>query len=256
MNSAEQLKKVVVIDDEPQSRQTLKFFLKEYCPDVEFVGEADSVSKGVHLIRQVNPDAVFLGVQLKEGTGFDLLDMFRYPSFQVIFTTAYDEFALKAFKYNAIDYLLKPLDVDELVQAVGRIELGKNPQTYAAQIAALEETNRAGRLEKIAVADNDGLHFLKLQDIVRLESDVNYTTFHLVSGERITVSKTLKNFAQLLPETEFFRPHQSHIININYMEKILREDGGFVLMKDQTRIPIARSKKEELLKMVQDRFLT
>ena len=254
MNTIEKPKRAVVIDDEPHSRLTLKIFLKEYCPDVEVAGEADGVMKGVHLIRQVHPDVVFLDVEMEDGTGFDLLDKFRNPAFQVIFTTAYNEFALKAFRYNAIDYLLKPIDIDELIRAVDRIAPGKQSSGYAEQISNISENNRTGRFEKIAVASNEGLHFINLKDIVRLESDVNYTTFYLASSERITVSKTLKNFEELLPGNEFFRPHQSHIVNLTYIKKILRQDGGYLLMEGNSKIPIARSRKEELLSMVKNRF--
>ena len=255
MSSTIKPKTAVLIDDDPQSRRTLRILLTDYCPDVEIVGEAENVQTGIKLIRQVHTDAVFLDIQMADGTGFDLLDKFPNPSFQVIFTTAFDEFALKAFRYNAIDYLLKPIDIDELMQAVDKITKGDPPAQYSEQIATLLDASRNGKFEKIAVSSNEGLHFLELKDIVRLEADVNYTTFYLRSAERITVTKTLKNYEQLLPEDTFFRPHQSHIVNVNSVLKVLREDGGYLLMRDGARVPVARSKKEEFLNLLKHKFI-
>jgi len=255
MKNTPSIKTVVLIDDEAQSRHTLRILLNDYCPDVEIVGEAEDVQTGVKLIRQTRPDVVFLDIRLEDGTGFDLLDKFPHPAFQVIFTTAYDEFALKAFRYNAIDYLLKPIDIDELMGAVDKVEQGHQPPGYAEQITTLLETSRRGKFEKIAVSSNEGLHFLELKKILRLESDVNYTTFYLVSGERVTVAKTLKSYEQLLPLDEFFRPHQSHIVNLSCVKKILREEGGYLMMDDGCKVPLSRSKKDEFLKMVKGRFL-
>ncbi len=255
MSHTDKPKRAVLCDDEPQSRLTLKVFLNDYCPDVEIVGEADGVMAGIQLIRQARPDVVFLDVEMEDGTGFDLLKKFPNPSFQVIFTTAYNDFALKAFRYNALDYLLKPIDIDELIQAVDRISPGKLSPSHTEQITALLEANHIGRFEKIAVSSNEGLHFLNLKDIVRLESDINYTTFHLASSERITVSKTLKTFEELLPEGEFYRPHQSHIVNLGYVKKVLREEGGYLVMEDGFKIPLSRARKDEFLNLVNGRYL-
>lgn len=255
MKNLEHLKKAVLCDDEPQSRLTLKVFLNDYCPDVEIVGEADGVMTGIQTIRQVRPDVVFLDVEMEDGTGFDLLKKFPNPAFQIIFTTAYNDFALKAFRYNALDYLLKPIDIDELIQAVDKISPGKLSPSHSEQINALLAANHIGRFEKIAVSSNEGLHFLNLKDIVRLESDINYTTFYLASSERITVSKTLKTFEELLPEDEFYRPHQSHIVNLRYIKKVLREDGGYLMMEDGFKVPLSRARKDEFLNLVKDLFL-
>ena len=247
--------KFAIIDDEPQSRKTLQVLLSDYCPQVEIIGEADGVLAGFKLLQNIEVDAIFLDVQMGDGTGFDLLNKFPNPSFQVIFTTAFDDFAIKAFRYNAIDYLLKPIDIDELLQGVEKISPAEKQSKKDERLINLLESNKTGRFEKIALSSSEGLHFLELKDIVRLESDANYTTFHLVSNEKITVAKTLKNFDQLLSDEVFFRSHQSHIVNLSFVKKILREDGGYLLMEGNSKIPIARSKKEEFLSMVKDQFL-
>ena len=249
------LLRLALIDDEQQSRNTLRVLLQDYCPNVEIIGEADSVLSGFRLLQKIKPDAVFLDIQMGDGTGFDLLKKFPNPSFQVIFTTAFDEFAIKAFRFNAIDYLLKPIDIDELLRAVRKIKPSEEEPGTDERLSNLLETNKTGRFEKIALPSSEGVHFLELKDIVRLESDANYTTFHLESGEKVTVAKTLKNFEQLLPEEEFFRPHQSHIVNLAHIKKIIREDGGYLLMDGNSKIPISRSKKEDFLSLVKGRFL-
>ena len=246
---------VVLVDDEFQSRKTLRIFLQDYCPQIEVVGEADGVLEGYKLLLKTKPDAVFLDVQMNDGTGFDLLNKFPNPSFQVIFTTAFDEFAIKAFRYSAVDYLLKPIDIDDLIKAVARIKRSNKESGFGAQLTNLVETNKTGKFDKIALSSSDGLHFLELENIIRLESEANYTTFHLVRGKRITIAKTLKNFEELLPKEEFFRPHQSHLINLNYVEKTLREDGGYLMMKDDCKVPISRSKKELFMNLIKDRFI-
>ncbi len=247
--------RVIMIDDEYQSRKTLRTFLQDYCPHVEIIGEADGVLSGYKLLQTETPDAIFLDIHMNDGTGFDLLNKFPNPSFQVIFTTAFDEFAIKAFQYNAIDYLLKPLDVDELLRATKKINPLEKIPGLNGRLNNLLETTETGRFDKIAISSNDGLHFLELINIVRLESETNYTTFYLINGKRIVVAKTLKSFENLLEGEGFFRPHQSHIINLKYITKILKEDGGYLLMRDDCKVPISRSKKEQFMKLVKSRYI-
>jgi two-component system LytT family response regulator len=246
------MKKIIIIDDEGPAREHLKNLLEEYCPEVEIIGEAEGVSVGFRLIRQLKPDAILLDVQMEDGTGFDLMDKFKNPEFNVIFQTAYDEFAIKAFKYSAVDYLLKPIDVEELIQAIDKIEVVKNSAEFPAQLSGLIEITKERKFERIVLSSSEGMHFVELEDIVRLNSDANYTTFHMVSGERITVTKTIKTFEDLLPEDSFFRTHQSHIVNLKYVTKILREDGGYALMKDGSKVSISRSKKEPFIEKLKD----
>jgi two-component system LytT family response regulator len=247
--------RVVLIDDESQSRKTLRIFLQDYCPQVEILGEADGVLEGYKLLLRTSPDVIFLDIQMNDGTGFDLLNKFSNPSFEVIFTTAFDDFAIKAFKYNAVDYLLKPIDVDELIRAVEKINPAMKELDSGKRLSNLLDTTQTGKFHKIVISSSDGLHFLELGNIIRLESDTNYTTFHLFNGKPVTIAKTLKSFEDLLLGEEFFRSHQSHIINLRHIEKILREDGGCLLMKDDCKVPISRSKKEQFMKMVRGRFI-
>jgi two-component system, LytTR family, response regulator len=247
--------KVVMIDDELQSRKTLRILLQDYCPDVEILGEADGVLSGYKLLQKMTPDAIFLDIHMSDGTGFDLLNKFPNPSFQVIFITAHDDFAIKAFRYNAIDYLLKPINIDDMLAAIKKITPSKIEPGFEERLANLREINKTGRFDKIVLSSNEGLHFLELSNIVRLESEANYTTFHLLDGKRIIVSKTLKTFEELLEGEDFFRPHQSHIINLKCVAKIMREDGGYLLMKDDFKVPISRGKKEQFMNLVKDRFI-
>lgn len=247
------MKKVAIIDDESLARENLKNLIREYCPNIEVIGEAEGVESGCQLIQNLQPDAVFLDVAMQDGTGFDLLDRFTEYSFQVIFQTAFDEFAVKAFKYSAVDYLLKPVGVGELVKAVNKISNKRNQAEIAQQLASLIHLNKKKTFEKIVLNSNEGMHFVEIADIVRLQSDVNYTTFYLDSGERITVTKTIKSFEELLPENHFFRPHQSFIVGLQYVKKVLREDGGYALMKDGAKIPISRRKKDRFIMALQDK---
>ncbi len=246
--------RVALIDDEPQSLQTLRIFLNDYCPQVKVIGEADSVLSGYKLLQNTKPDAIFLDVEMGDGTGFDLLKKFRNPAFQVIFTTAFDEFALKAFQVNAIDYLLKPIDIDDLLRAVKKIKPAPKTPVEDKRYENLLETSEKGKFEKIALSTSEGLHFIELKEVVRLQADANYTTFHLASGDKITVAKTLKNFDQLLPDEDYFRPHQSHIVNLAFVKKIIREDGGYLLMEGNFKVPISRSKKEKLLGLIRNSY--
>ncbi|MCB9293180.1 MAG: response regulator transcription factor [Lewinellaceae bacterium] len=247
------MKRIIIIDDEAPAREHLRNLLTEYCPEVEIIGEANGVTESFKLIRQLQPDAILLDVQMDDGTGFDLMDKFRTPAFNVIFQTAFDEFAIKAFKYNAVDYLLKPIDIEELIQAIDKIEAGKSNPAFTEQLSGLLETAKEKKFERIVLNSSEGMHFIELEDIVRLNSDVNYTTFYLASGERITVTKTIKTFEELLPNDSFFRPHQSHIVNLNYVTKILREDGGYALMKDGSKVSISRNKKEAFIEALKER---
>ncbi len=239
---------LIIIDDEANARSILRDFLTSYCPNVEILGEADGVMSGLKLIRQKKPDAVLLDIQMKDGTGFDLLDKFKNPGFQVIFTTAFDEFAIKAFKYNAIDYLLKPINIDELIAAVDKIDARKNGDLPSEQIGGLKEAMKTGQLNRLVLSSSEGLHFVELSEIIRLKSEGNYTTFFLTSKEKIVVSKSIKAFSEILPNT-FFRTHQSHIVHLNFVKKFLREDGGYALTEDNSKVPISRSKKDEFLNL-------
>lgn len=243
--------RLVIIDDEPGARATLQTFLHSYCPDITIVGEADDVPSGVSLIRKTEPDIVLLDIQMGKETGFDLLDKFSSPTFRVIFTTAYNQFALKAFKYAALDYLLKPIDPNELIKAIDRAKANfTKEKTYQLQIHNLLEANHKKYFDKMALPTTEGIIFIKVSDILYLQSNINYTYIFVKGEDRITASKTLKDYEEILPENTFCRIHQSYMCNINFVKKVLKEDGGFVLLDNGQKIPVSRRKKEDLLKLL------
>ncbi len=240
--------KALIIDDESDARSTLLSFLKSTCPHVNVVGEASGVQEGYKQIHLLEPDLIFLDIQMDDGTGFDLLEKVKNPEFFVIFTTAFDNHAVKAFKYAAVDYLLKPIDPDELLEAVSKVR--KKQSSNQKRIDHLMEVRHSGVQDRIALSSQDSYTLVRFDQIMRLESDSNYTHFHLTSKEKITVPKSLKEFEDILPTNIFFRTHQSHIINVTYVKKFIKEDGGYVLMEDGTEIMVARRRKDEFIKML------
>ncbi|MCB0761883.1 MAG: response regulator transcription factor [Flavobacteriales bacterium] len=237
--------RAIIVDDEEDARKTLRVFVNQYCPKIELIAEADGVQDAYRKIMAHEPDLVFLDIQMDDGTGFDLLAKFRNPSFGVIFTTAFDEFAIKAFKFSAIDYLLKPIDPDELIEAVSKVDVSK--EDNAARLQGLMENKGKTEMDRLTLSSQEGLTFVKLENIMRLESDSNYTHFFLTTGEKITVPKSLKEYEAVLPVSRFFRTHQSHIVNLNYVKKYIKEDGGYVLMEDGSEVLVARRRKEEFI---------
>ena len=240
------MKRIAIIDDESNARQLLVSILKNHCPEVELVGEANSVASGIHLIRQTKPDAVLLDISMGDGTCFDLLDQISNLDFKVIFTTAFDDFAIRAFRYNALDYLLKPLIPKDLVAAINRIE-NVSSEIYTQQIKNLLEDARQKKHSKIVLSSQEEFIFIQIDQIVHLHSEGNYTTFYLFNKKRIVVSRPIGEFEELLPENSFFRIHQSYIVNIAFVKKIMKEEGGGVVMEDDSQLPISRRRKSDFL---------
>lgn len=244
--------KVVIVDDEENSREALRGKLELFCPEVDVAAEADSVAEACNAIRAVKPDAVFLDIQLAGESGFDILEEIRdnddlQP--EVIFVTAHDEFAVKAIKFSALDYLLKPIDPEELVKAIRKVEEEKGFPKKASSINVLVENIRqaSDSPKKIVVPTSDGMHVLRLSEIVRLESSSNYTVFHLNNEKSLLASKTLKEFDSILSGYNFQRIHKSHLVNMNYLKRYVQTDGGYLVLEDGTKIPVANRKKEQLL---------
>lgn len=240
------MKRIAIIDDEADARQLLRSMITTLCPDVEICGEADSVESAYVLLRQTQPHAVLLDISLEAENSFDLLDKFQQPDFQIIFTTAHDEFALKAFRYHALDYLLKPINPVELAQTIDRIKEGAS-SNYPARVKNLLESTRSGQLNKITLHSQEGMVFLRLDQLIRIESEGSYSTFYLLNQERHVVSRPMREFEELLPKELFFKLHQSHLINLSFVKKILREEGGYALMEEGCKVPIARRRKDEFL---------
>jgi two-component system LytT family response regulator len=236
--------RAVIIDDIPEAISVLKSDLENYCVNIEVVGSAEGVVTGAKLIRDLKPDLVFLDIQMKDGSGFDLLEIVPDVQFKLIFTTASDEFAVKAFKFAAVDYLLKPIDPDELMDAVSRIE----GQDKAVQRIDLLKENFV-KAKRIALNTLEKIHIVNVEEILRCESNINYTMFYFTDGTKLLVTKTLKEFDNLLSGHNFIRVHQSHLINTNFIKEFLKS-AGEIVMKDGTKVPVSTRKKQVLMDMI------
>lgn len=236
--------KAVIIDDIAEAIEVLKNDLENYCVNIEVIGSADGVVSGAKLIKELQPDLVFLDIQMKDGSGFDLLEILPNLNFKLIFTTASDEYAVKAFKFSAVDYLLKPIDPDELMDAVSRVE---SQEKATHRIDLLKEN--FVKTKRIALNTLDKIHIVNVEDILRCESNINYTQFYFADGTKLLVTKTLKEFDSLLSENGFIRIHQSHLINAKYIKEFLKSAGDIV-MKDGTKVPVSTRKKQVLMDMI------
>ena len=244
----------VIIEDEKKSREALQGLLQRYCPTVKVVGEAEGYRPGVELIRKHQPDVVFLDIQMPDGSGFRVLEATKEMKFEVIFTTAFDQFAIKAIKYSALDYLLKPIDPQELAQAIRKVEEKASDEAKSKNIEALLDNlqTRDEDPRKIVLSTAEKMHVIDVSDIVRCESDNYYTYFYFLDGTRILVSKTLKENEELLSHHNFIRPHKSHLINVKYIKSFIRHEGGHIVMSDGARIPVSRRKKERIMEILQN----
>lgn len=243
--------RAVIVDDEKTSRDTLYKLLLRYCPSVEIAGQAESLKPAIKLIYDSKPDLVFLDIQMPDGSGFKLLEEIGELFFDVIFITAYDQFAIKAFKYSATDYLLKPVVPDELKQAVEKVEQRKSTKDNQ-NISVLLENSRKQDIppKKIVLSTAEGMHIVEIDHIIRCESDDYYTKFFLTDDKIIMISRTLKENEELLSVHNFIRPHKSHLINMRYVKSFLRNDGGCILMSDGSLIPVSRRKREKVINML------
>lgn len=238
--------KAVIIDDVAKAIKTLQSDLRDYCPNVEIIGTADGVVNGAKLVNELKPELIFLDIQMQDGSGFDLLEIIPHAKAKVIFTTASDEFAIKAFRYAAVDYLLKPVDPEELMDAVTKYKSGA---VHNGEIDLLKSTLEEKSLpDRVALHTSEKIHLVELKDIIRCASDGNYTEFHFSSGDKLLVTKTLKEFDNLFEGAGFLRVHQSHLINTSHVEAYIKTEGGYIVMKDQSRIPVSVRKKAAVVK--------
>lgn len=239
--------RAVIIDDEQSSRDTIFNILQNYCDHVEVVGQAQNVAEGLALIGKTNPDVVFLDIRMPDGTGFDLLEKVPRIDFQVIFVTAYDQYALKAIKFSAIDYILKPVDPQMLIEAVGKIRVSNVDFDEMNKKINILLRNR-NSFERITLPTFEGYKFVNIKDIIRCEADSNYTNFYLNSGEKVLVTRTLKEYEDNLSGMEFIRVHQSHMVNLKYIDRYIKGDGGTIVMMDGSEVEVSRRRKEEFLR--------
>ena len=230
----------------PQAINGLSNDLSKYCPTLELLGTANGVVSGAKLVKQLKPDIVFLDIMMGDGTGFDFLEIVGDLDFKVIFTTASDEHALRAFRYAAVDYLLKPIDPEDLQDAVSRAI--NQIHTNNSQIPILKEAYASSSPEKIALHTQEKVHIVDVSDITRCASDNNCTWFYFKEEKKLLVTKTLKGFEQLLKDQGFLRCHQSHLVNGNFIKEFIKVDGGYLIMHNGDRIPVSTRRKPHVMK--------
>lgn len=237
----------LIVDDEEGARESLSNLLARYAPDIEVLGTASNVKDAKRMIDLNEPDVVFLDIEMPFASGFDLLKSYAEVPFDVVFVTAYDQYAVQAIKCSALDYLLKPVDPDELIAVVEHIKNHQAPIQAKQVDALMQNMENRNELRIIAIPDRTGYEFVKLDDILRLESDGNYTFFHIDGKKKILSSKTLSEYADWLEGHKFIRIHRSHLVNTQFIQKYEKGDGGFVLMKDGTKVEVSRRKKNDFL---------
>lgn len=240
--------KVVIIDDESHGIDSIKMFLNEHYPMCEILGTADSVESAVRLLSSATPDLVFMDIQLPDGSGFDILKKITKRNFDVIFVTAYNQYAIKAFKYSAIDYLLKPFDYTDMDEAIKKI-LNKKPSSideHEKQYDALIQNTKREKPERIVLATAESIEFVNINEIVHIQSDGNYSTLHIKGREDLMVSKNLGEFETILEDFPFFRTHQSHIVNLNFVRKVSRFEGDIIMDGGSVAI-LSRRKRNQFL---------
>lgn len=246
----------VLIDDDQHLRTGLKAMLLRYTSSIQIMDEADSVKSGVELLQRIEPQVIFLDIHLADGTGFDILEQISAlkgkTKWHIIFITAHEQYAVKAFKFSALDFLLKPVDPEELQKTINRIQEAVGKQNSFEHIDLLLENIRkkVDNFKRIALSTSEGIHLFDVADIIRCEAKGNYTEFFIKNHKPVLISKTLKEYEELLSNHGFERIHQSHLINLNYLKTYSKSDGGYVIMGDNSHLPIAGSKKEKLQEII------
>jgi two-component system, LytTR family, response regulator len=241
--------KTIIVDDESRSRETILELVKLYCDDVKIVGQAEDVKSGLLAIRKHKPDLVLLDIKMPDGTGFDLVRQIDQINFKIIFITAYEEYAIKAFKFSALDYLLKPIDPEELTIAIEKVSKSLSNESISGKInefmTYMDHFRKDGEGKKIILKTSENIYVVDADEIISIESEQNYSRFHLIEGESIFVSRTMKDYVPMLEGHTFYRVHQSYIINLNHVKRYHREE-NICVMSDGSKIPVSYRKKEEL----------
>lgn len=247
--------KAIIIDDEAKARRMMEALLKEYCPDVEVLETAEDVPSGVLAINKHKPDVLFLDVEMPGYTGFQLLDFFKEVDFEIIFTTAHSDYALQAFQVSAVDYLLKPIQISELIKAVEKLKKIKGVESKK-RIETLKENFKDSSIKKLALPVAEGLIFCDINDIQYLEADGSYTHFIFTDGKKLMVSKKIKEFEDVLnTNNHYFRTHRSFIVNLDKIKQYVKQDGGYILLENNVQIPLARERKDEFLAIIENMSL-
>jgi two-component system LytT family response regulator len=245
--------KAVIVDDEPAVRNTISSLLREGFPDITVCAAAGSVSEGCDAVMKHQPDILFLDVELPDGLGFDLLKKVSPVQFRTIFITGHQEYALDAIKVSALDYILKPIDNDELKVAINKaLEIINHEEEELKLIALSENLQDRKVLKRIILRTTEALQLISVSDIIRAEADSNYTHFHIAGGKHIIVSRTIKEYEAMLSGSGMIRVHQSHLVNLNYVDKFFKRDGGYLQLKDGSSIPVSPNLKQKVLQALSD----
>lgn len=246
------MRKVLIIDDENRTRELIAKMIDSFGLDVKAIPEGENVQSGIEAIQKNQPDIVFIDIQMPDGTGFDVLRSIENKNFEVIFITAHEEFAIKAIKFSALDYLLKPVDTNELRSALEKalVRLADNAEPH--QFEALQKNILPNEKRRLVLKTQESVHVVELDQIIRCEADRNYTSFFLRDDKKILVSKTLKEYEILLTGYNFLRVQQSHLININYVDRYDKKNGGAVVMKNGAEVPLSPAKRELFFKKLEN----
>ena len=244
--------KAVIVDDDKRIIHLIRQLISESFSDVEVVATAGTINEGISRIRELQPYILFLDINLPDGTGFDLLKIIGNINFKLIFITGHEEYAIKAFKYSAIDYILKPININDLSFAIdkARNSVLKEEETLKVK-TLLENMDNQKNLKRIILRTSEYIHIVEIEDIVRCEADNNYTFFYLNDDSKILVSKTIKEYSAILSSSCFIRVHQSHLVNAKYIDKYVKSDGGYLLLKNKECIPISQHSKHDILKKLE-----
>lgn len=245
--------KILIIDDLPKIRSMVADIINLQCDDAKVVGFAEDVKSGIAAIETYKPDIVLLDIKLPDGTGFDILSNLKkeFCNFQVIFITAYQEFAVKAFKFSAIDYILKPVDPDELLAAIDKCRKQGSQGLHEQMETFSFNSNKQNSNKKLALKTLESIHVVEINDIIRCEATSSYTTFYLLNDNPVVVSKGIGEYEEILNEYGFYRIHHTHIINLKFMKCFEKQDGGYVIMKDKAVIPVSKRKKDAFLQLIE-----
>jgi two-component system LytT family response regulator len=246
------MQKAIIIDDEELARITLQSFLENFVDDVEVVASCSNVPEGVMAINKLNPDIVFLDIEMPQYNGFELPAFFKEINFEIIFVTAYSQYAIRAFEVSAIDYLLKPVEIESLKKAVEKAKLKRNQSNIIQRLDIMQKNYQGEDVRKIALPMSDGLLFVELDEIIYFEADRSYTDVFFANGSKITVTKPMRTFEEILEKRmNFFRPHRSFLININYLQKYQKGD-SLLIMNNKAVIGISRERKQEFESRLKD----
>ncbi len=247
----------IIVDDEEKNRESLAKLIEQFCFDVKVMDKVESVQKGKEAIAKYDPDLVFLDIEMPVEDGFQLLTSYDNPKFEVIFTTAHANYAIKAIKFAALDYLLKPINLNELKssveKAIEKINAGNGERRVNAgklQVLKSNFSNNKFQFHKIALPTLEGIDFYDIEEILRCEADRAYCNFYTTEGKKILVSKSLREFEDILTECNFFRVHKSHMVNLNHIERYIKGKGGYVLLSDGSHVDVSVRRKEELMKVL------